>query len=139
MSEVSDLAERVSQLEAQMKGLNQELRWVTEKLRAGESTDPGLSPSPLVAAANPLPPPPVQPAGVPRPLPHPPSRSAPRPPSPRTPMNPVVWVAGAGALLFLAGAAFFLHWSIQRGWLGPELRFLLGLLGGGAITAVAAR
>jgi len=139
MPEVSDLAERVAQLEAQMKGLNQELRWLTEKLRAGESTDPGLTPSPLLAAPTLPTPPPVQAAGVPRPLPHPPNRSTPRAPSPRTPMNPVVWVAGAGALLFLAGAAFFLHWSIQRGWLGPELRFLLGLLGGGAITALAAR
>ena len=51
----------------------------------------------------------------------------------------MVWIAGIGAAIFLAGAAFFLRWAIQQGWLGAELRFALGLLAGGGIAGFAAR
>ena len=51
----------------------------------------------------------------------------------------MVWIAGAGAAIFLAGTIFFFRWAIQQGWLGAELRFLLGLLAGGAIAAMAAK
>jgi len=63
----------------------------------------------------------------------------PRPAAPRRELSPVVWIAGIAATLFLAGAAFFLHWAIQQGWLGPGLRFALGLLAGGGIAALATR
>ncbi len=58
---------------------------------------------------------------------------------PRKELSPVVWIAGAGAAIFLVGAIFFFRWAIQQGWLGAELRFLLGLLAGGAIAAMAAK
>lgn len=51
----------------------------------------------------------------------------------------MVWIAGIGAVLFLAGAVFFFRWAVQQGWMGPELRFALGLLAGGGLTAFAAR
>jgi hypothetical protein len=54
-------------------------------------------------------------------------------------MSPVVWIAGIGAAIFLFGAIFFFRWAVQRGWVGAELRFALGLLAGGAITGFAAR
>jgi uncharacterized membrane protein len=64
----------------------------------------------------------------------------PRPPRlPRRPPNPIVWVAGAGAGIFLLGAAFFLHLAIQRGWIGPEMRLLLGLMVGAGLGVGAAR
>jgi hypothetical protein len=49
-----------------------------------------------------------------------------------------VWVAAAGAALFLVGVIFFLVWSIQQGWLGPEMRLLLGLGTGVVLTSIAA-
>ena len=63
--------------------------------------------------------------------------AAPRPPSRE--ISPVVWIAGAGAVLFLLGGVFFFRWAVQQGWMGPELRFVLGLLVGGGLTAFAAR
>lgn len=63
----------------------------------------------------------------------------PRPPRPRRTLSPVVWVAGIASPLFLLGAGFLLRWAVQQGWLGPGLRFALGLAAGGAITAYAAR
>ena len=73
---------------------------------------------------------PAQPPVPPRPRPGPIA-------TPRKELSPVVWIAGAGASIFLVGAIFFFRWAIQQGWLGAELRFLLGLLAGGAIAAVA--
>ena len=51
----------------------------------------------------------------------------------------MVWIAGIGASIFLFGAIFFFRWAIQQGWVGAELRFVLGLLVGGAIAAFAAK
>jgi len=68
-----------------------------------------------------------------------PARPRPAPAAPRKELSPVVWIAGGGASIFLVGAIFFFRWAIQQGWLGAELRFLLGLLAGGAIAALAAR
>jgi hypothetical protein len=78
-----------------------------------------------------------------------PAAPAPRAPQPAAPsqppvrpareVSPVVWIAGIGAALFLAGAVFFFRWAVQQGWMGPELRFALGLLVGGGLTAFAAR
>jgi uncharacterized membrane protein len=51
----------------------------------------------------------------------------------------VVWIAGIGASIFLLGAIFFFTWAIQQGWVGAELRFVLGLLVGGGISAFAGR
>ena len=64
---------------------------------------------------------------------------APRLTVPRVPLSPVAWIAGIGGAIFLLGAAFFLTWAAQQGWLGPGTRFALGLLAGGGITAWAAR
>ena len=54
-------------------------------------------------------------------------------------MSPVVWIAGVGAVLFLAGAVFFFHWAVEQGWMGPGFRFALGVLAGSALTGLAAR
>jgi hypothetical protein len=51
----------------------------------------------------------------------------------------VVWIAGIAASIFLLGTIFFFRWAIQQGWVGAELRFLLGLVVGGAIAAFSAK
>lgn len=71
--------------------------------------------------------------------PRPGARPAPSPAPPRKELSPVVWIAGIGASIFLFGAIFFFRWAIQQGWVGPELRFVLGLLAGGGISAFAAK
>lgn len=69
-----------------------------------------------------------------------PPRPRPAPPaSPRREVSPVVWIAGIGAAIFLFGTVFFFRWAIQQGWVGPEIRFVLGLLTGGALSAFAGR
>lgn len=109
---LQEVLERLTRLEAQVQAL--------QARREALASSEGARPRPAAPTA-------------------PPSRPLPAPPPPAKPVNPIVWIAGVGSALFLMGAAFFLHWSIQRGWLGPELRFLLGLLGGGAVGILAAR
>ena len=78
---------------------------------------------------------PPRPAVAPQRLPRP----IPKPAAPGREISPVVWIAGIAASIFLIGAIFFFHWAVQQGWVGPELRFVLGLLVGGGIAAFAAR
>ena len=66
-------------------------------------------------------------------------QAAARPAAPRKPVSPVVWIAGIAASLFLFGTIFFFRWAIQQGWVGAELRFVLGLLVGGGISAFAGK
>ena len=81
---------------------------------------------------------PPSPAQTPAPI-RPAARPVVRPSAPRKQLSPVVWIAGIAATIFLFGAIFFFRWAIQQGWVGAELRFILGLLVGGAIAAFAAR
>jgi uncharacterized membrane protein len=112
-----DIQERLSRLEAQVARL-------AMRMGATDDTDPGVEP-----ASRAMPPP-----VLPRPVPPP---RAVKPP--RKPLNPIVYVAGAGAGIFLIGAIFFLYWSIEQGWIGPEMRFLLGLVMGGGLALGAAK
>ena len=107
-----DLAERVAQLEAQVA-------WLLQRQQA---------PAPQVQApSQPQAPAPARPRPVVRPA------------TPRKEISPVVWIAGIAAAIFLFGAIFFFRWAIQQGWVGAELRFVLGLLVGGGISAFAAK
>lgn len=110
--EPEQLAERVARLEAQVA-------WLLSRQQAA-------APGPQAQVA------------VPKPVPPLPSRVA-GPAALRKEISPVVWIAGAAASIFLFGAVFFFRWAIERGWVGAELRFVLGLLVGGAITAFAAK
>lgn len=115
-----EIDQRLAKLEAQVHWL-----LTQEQQRASAAARPAASPA---AGATPRP--------VPRPAPPRPA-APPRPPS--KPFNPTVWIAAAGSAIFLIGIIFFLVWSIQQGWLGPEMRLLLGLGVGIALTAVAGR
>ncbi|MCE1205486.1 MAG: DUF2339 domain-containing protein [Holophagaceae bacterium] len=106
-----DLAERVARLEAQVA-------WLLQRQQA-----------PMPQAPAP------QAPTAPRPQPRP----VVRPAAPRKEISPVVWIAGIAASIFLLGTIFFFRWAIQQGWVGAELRFLLGLLVGAAIAAFAAK
>lgn len=115
-----DLTERVARLEAQVAWLLQ---------RQAAPTPPQAQEQLQVQA-------PVQAQPPGRPAAPPPVA---RPSKPRKEISPVVWIAGIGASIFLFGAIFFFRWAIQQGWVGAELRFILGLLVGGAISAFAAK
>lgn len=113
-----DVLERLAKLEAQVAWLSRQMQDQQAQSDARRATGP-LPVRPTVPVVRPAPPRP------------------PKPPS--KPISSIVWVAGAGSILFLIGAIFFLHWSIQQGWVGPELRFLLGLAAGGGLSFGAAR
>ncbi|MBP1771206.1 MAG: uncharacterized protein H6P99_369 [Holophagaceae bacterium] len=122
-----DLTGRVARLEAQVA-------WLLQRQQAPATQ---AAPSPVPGQAHPAPgqaqptPAAVQGQPLPRPIL--------RPPTPRKEISPVVWIAGIGASIFLFGTIFFFRWAIQQGWVGAELRFILGLLAGGAIAAFAAK
>jgi len=118
-----DLTDRVARLEAQVA-------WLLQRQQAPTAPQPqGQAPAQTQGQAQ------AQ-APVPRP---PQPRPSVRPPAPRREISPVVWIAGIGASIFLLGTIFFFRWAIQQGWVGPEIRFVLGLLVGGAIAAFAAK
>jgi uncharacterized membrane protein len=124
---IHDLNERLSRMEAQVAKL-------TERLdRMAPEPAPGAPPS---APMSPVAP---SPQAVPPRVPPPLRRPAAPPKPPRKPINSIVYIAAAGAGIFLIGAVFFLYWSIEQGWIGPEMRFLLGLVVGGALAAGAAK
>lgn len=89
------------------------------------------------AAATPAAPAPARPA-VAAPRPAPPRPPAP-PPPPREPIQPATLLAIAGAGLFLLGVVFFLWLSIQRGWINPPARVLLGLATSAGLGFIAVR
>ena len=105
--EFEELQARVSRIEAELNALK----------RGGMPTAPLVAEPPLL--------PPVLPRAdrVAAALPVP----KPRPETPST-----VWVAGAGAVIFLIGAVYALTVSIQRGWISPPMR-----VGGGLVTGLA--
>jgi uncharacterized membrane protein len=47
-------------------------------------------------------------------------------------------LAWAGGIALIIGAVFFLSLAFSRGWIGPEARVLIGLVGGGIALAVGA-
>lgn len=105
-----ELAERVARLEAQV-------------LELQRRSAPAPAPGPRPQAPRPA---------APRVILTPPAKPAPQ-------FSPVVLVASVGAVILLVGVLFFLHWSIQQGWIGPEVRFLLGLGAGAGLAAGAAK
>ncbi|WLT32009.1 DUF2339 domain-containing protein [Geothrix sp. PMB-07] len=110
-----DLTDRVARLEAQVA-------WLLQRQQAAVAPQAAPQPAAPNAASR---------APQPRPVV--------RPATPRKEISPVVWIAGIGASIFLLGAIFFFRWAIQQGWVGPEIRFVLGLLVGGGISAFAAK
>lgn len=112
-----DILERLSRLEAQVA-------WLSKQVNPTSARDASRQTGPI-AIGVPAPPRPIA--------------FQPSPTLPRKPVNPIVWVAAVGSFLFLIGAAYFLRWSIQQGWIGPELRFLLGLIAGGGLSLASAK
>lgn len=48
-------------------------------------------------------------------------------------------LAAAGGLVLLLGLGFLLRYAVARGWLGPEVRVLLGLFGSAALAIIGVR
>lgn len=130
-AELAELKERVARLEARLDGLAGTVpgaagaKPVAVSAKANPATAPGLAP------------PPAAPVGE-----EPPLVTTPPPPSAavrRTEINSSVWIAGAGAVIFLVGAFYGLTVAIQRGWISPLMRVAAGLAAGGAIAVWASR
>ncbi|GLH73596.1 hypothetical protein GETHLI_20980 [Geothrix limicola] len=116
-----DLTARVARLEAQVAWL---LQQQTPAQVSAQVSAQAAAPAQIPARVQPPTATPARPKA---------------PPAPLKQISPVVWIAGIGASIFLLGALFFFRWAIQQGWVGAELRFILGLLVGGGISAFAAK
>jgi len=120
-------------LETRLARLEKWVEWLVAQEQA-RGNAPGARPTPVAA--------PVQPAAAqtPRPAiaPGPPVQPPP-PAKPSTPFNASILVAAAGAGIFLLGVIFFLWLSFQRGWIGPELRILMGIAAGLGLGLLAAK
>lgn len=111
-SEFEELRARVDRLEAEVKALAEVHPALVLAPR------PELIEPPLLPPATTVVPPAVKPA-----------REIPS----------TVWIAGAGAVIFLIGAVYGLTVSIQRGWISPPVRVGAGLVVGFALGLAAAR
>lgn len=118
--ELEELRRRVERLEGEVAALR------------GSPTTPMPAVAPVPAMPGPpLLPPVIEPAVA---------REKPRTLSDRVGSVPsTVWVAGAGAVIFLIGAIYGLTVSIQRGWISPPMRVGAGLLTGLAVGVFAGR
>lgn len=125
--EVNQILATVTRLEAELRNLRGQLTF----LQPSERTGP-IPARPATAEA----PPTAPPHPAPRVAPSLPPRPA-APPSPK--LQPATLLAIAGSALFLLGVVFFLWLSIQRGWINPAARVILGLAISGALLGVAAR
>ncbi|MBA4138501.1 MAG: hypothetical protein C0518_14440, partial [Opitutus sp.] len=127
-AELAELRGRVSRLEAQLAALSRPdkksvppmpVRSLDEAVPAASA---GEAP-PVIPLATPTRRPPPQPALGDK------LRNVPS----------TVWIAGAGAVIFLIGAIYGLTVSIERGWISPAVRVTTGLLTGVMAGAVAMR
>jgi uncharacterized membrane protein len=136
-------------LEARLVRIEQAIGWLIEQERrrsANEALVGQPVPTPNTSLAAP---PPSTPADhrVASPPPHAPaggsedrSHAVPTPPSrPALALSSTTLIAAVGGTIFLAGAAFLLHYSMQQGWIGNELRFVGALAAGLGLTLFAAR
>ena len=129
-AELADLRQRVVQLES-----------VVLKMLGLESV--AEPPPPPPAVLHPAPPPlePLPPS--PRPVPGPkPAAASPRSPAvaslPKRSLEQTIgtrWLLFAGVAVLLLSAVFFFKYAIDRGWLGPHQRVLIGALTGLAMLA----
>lgn len=109
--ELADLRRRVAALEEQVRVLS------------------GLTPDQPNASPPPLP--------VSHSISRPHSQEPPIPPKPRRELSSSVIVASIGGFIFLLGAIYALTVSIQRGWISPSVRVLLGNGVGALLAGVA--
>jgi hypothetical protein len=113
---------------------------VAASMKAGPATPPPMTPAQPAASTLGWPVPPVRPAVAP-PLPPPPHRPTAPPAAPKPPFD---WEKLIGVKLFswIAGAALaiagvlFLRYSMDSGWLTPEIRMAIGFLTGIALLVV---
>jgi uncharacterized membrane protein len=119
-----ELPDRIDEFARRLAALERELAEL-RRLAQPASAAPWVPPPPTV------PPEPV--VAAPRPLPPPPARS-PAPPRPPRVRRKVDWsmflgakaLAWAGGAVTLLGIVFFFVLAVNRGWIGPVTRVLLG-------------
>ena len=143
-------------LEQQQRSVDELSKRLREVRKTAVTETPQPAAQPVVPPVAP-PPPPVEvpPAPVvvpprvaapppPPPVPPPPRRPAAPPPPPPPPAQPFDWERLIGVKMFSAiagialalAAVFFLRYSIDQGWLRPEIRVAIGLITGIALLVV---
>ena len=126
-----ELPDRIDEFARRLAALERELAEL-RRLAQPASAAPLVPPPPVV------PPEPV--VAAPRPLPPPPAR-IPAPPTPPRVRREVDWsmflgakaLAWAGGAVTLLGIVFFFVLAVNRGWIGPVTRVLLGSIASAAV------
>ena len=143
-------------LEQQQRSVDELSKRLREVRKTAVAETPQPAAQPVVPPVAPPPPVEVPPAPVvvlpprvaapppPPPVPPPPRRPAAPPPPPPPPAQPFDWERLIGVKMFSAiagialalAAVFFLRYSIDQGWLRPEIRVAIGLITGIALLVV---
>src|SRR5919109_1971796 len=124
-------------LEARLARLEERIARLEAAVGSARQASPESPPvEPATAVSWPMPPP------LPSPVPKP---AAPRPPLFATSLADLEQrlagraLAVVGGIALILGAIFFLSLAFSRGWIGPELRVVIGLVAGsGGLAAGAA-
>src|SRR5512132_2743095 len=129
---MSELSFRLDDFGRRLAALERELADLRRLAARSEAAEPAVPPAPVVPPAPIVPPPPAmwEPASRP---PTPP-RPAPPPPRPVRERREIDWsaffgakaLAWAGGAVTLLGIVFFFVLAVNRGWIGPVARVLLG-------------
>ncbi len=127
-------------LEKRLARVETWVEWLVAQERARGNVPGAPRPAPVasrVAASEQepgpaVPAPPALQLGAPAPKAHPTLPAG-------KPFNASILVAAFGAGIFLLGVIFFLWLSFQRGWIGPEMRILMGVAGGLGLALLAAK
>ena len=117
---------RVDQLESHVQVLTQRVFRLESQVSAGSGAAAPAAPA-ARAAVSEAPQPWVPPA--------PRVRSTP----PRIYVTPSRVLAAAGGLVLLLGIGYLLRYAVVQGWLGPQTRVLLALVGSASLAAVGYR
>ncbi len=128
-----ELSDRLDDFALRLLALERELAALRQLTQEAPAGAPRVSPPPIV------PPEPVMVA--PRPVPPPPPRHVTPPPLPPRVRREFDWsvflgakaLAWAGGAVTLLGIVFFFVLAVNRGWIGPTTRVLLGSIASAAV------
>ena len=126
----------VTTLKKSLERLETEYPALVRRVYTLEQATPGKAPAEPIPVASPLPETPRPPAAAtavpPRPRSEPP---APKPPRPKTRIDWERWIglrgaAALGGIVLALAALLFFQISIEKGWITPALRVILGIVTG---------
>lgn len=142
-STISGMGSEMDQIAARLERIEQRLDALERRIRAGESPDttPGdpmhMPVAALPDAAPPVPQPPSVVESPAAPIEPPPAEVPVQRPRDLEARIGGDWLNRLGIAAVLFGVAYLLRYMAERGWLGPQLRIVIGVGAGAAFLAWA--